>query len=219
MPPWRTAIFLTGCLALLPVLFDRSGAFRFVSEPTALDVMKGVSEEIAPQEPRQVRLRGDDAFVLQRGDYTLTATDRFELQAVVLGRRDYTHDREADLSPMDLVLGWAAMSNPARLADVSIRQSDRFYHYRVSEGADIRLNEVSGYSSNMHMIPADEAIGETLRQVREGDVVVLDGHLVDIHASDGWRWRTSRSRVDTGSGACEIFFVESAVIMTFGDDT
>jgi hypothetical protein len=34
---------------------------------------------------------------------------------------------------------------------------------------------------------------------------------VDISAEDGWRWRSSRSRTDTGNGACELILLERIV--------
>jgi len=40
-------------------------------------------------------------------------------------------------------------------------------------------------------------------------VIHLQGFLVDASRGDGWRWRTSMSRDDTGDGACELVYVES----------
>jgi len=64
------------------------------------------------------------------------------------------------------------------------------------------------------MIPAGSAVERSLMNVREGDVIVLKGYLVDVDHDSGWRWRTSMSRTDTGTGACEIVYVESISIET-----
>jgi hypothetical protein len=45
--------------------------------------------------------------------------------------------------------------------------------------------------------------------VRAGEVIHLQGFLVDASRANGWRWRTSMSRDDTGDGACELVYVES----------
>jgi len=42
--------------------------------------------------------------------------------------------------------------------------------------------------------------------------VTLRGWLIDVDAADGWHWRTSRTREDTGGGACEIIWVESVAV-------
>ena len=64
----------------------------------------------------------------------------------------------------------------------------------------------------MHMIPASASVERSLMKLREGDVVVLQGYLVDVDHDSGWRWRTSMTRTDTGAGACEIVYVESIAV-------
>jgi hypothetical protein len=60
----------------------------------------------------------------------------------------------------------------------------------------------------MHFIPADAAVADALERVREGQVVRFSGLLVEATRPDGWRWRSSLSREDSGGGACEIVFLE-----------
>src|SRR5258706_126188 len=60
--------------------------------------------------------------------------------------------------------------------------------------------------------PANGAVARALDGVRTGAVVTLRGWLIDVDAADGWRWRTSRTREDTGAGACEIIWVESVAV-------
>jgi hypothetical protein len=43
--------------------------------------------------------------------------------------------------------------------------------------------------------------------VRPGQRVRIDGWLVQVDANDGWHWRSSLSREDTGGGACEVVYV------------
>ena len=59
----------------------------------------------------------------------------------------------------------------------------------------------------MHLIPANEAAAEALRRVRKDDRVRIDGWLVEAEATDGWRWRSSTTREDSGAGACEVIYV------------
>jgi len=47
-----------------------------------------------------------------------------------------------------------------------------------------------------------------MKHVRQGELVHLDGFLVDASRPDGWRWRSSLRRDDTGDGACELVYVE-----------
>ena len=68
---------------------------------------------------------------------------------------------------------------------------------------DIEVN-----SANMHMIPADAEVEGTLKSLRVGQLVRISGYLVEIAGTDGWRWRSSLTRSDTGNGACELVWVE-----------
>jgi hypothetical protein len=66
----------------------------------------------------------------------------------------------------------------------------------------------------MHMIPANSEVERELKRLRRGDVIRIQGHLVDVDHDSGWRWRTSMTRADTGQGACEIIYVEDVHRLT-----
>lgn len=162
---------------------------------------------LAPDAPRQVDLVPHGAL-LQRGDYTLTTRARFTLTARVLSREDYGWDAGASLVPTDLALGWGRMSDSAVLAKLQIRQSGRFYYWRATE-LPIPARAIETSSANMHLIPADDGVRSAIKQVRPGEVIHLEGFLVDARRADGWHWNTSTTRTDTGAGACELVYVES----------
>lgn len=72
----------------------------------------------------------------------------------------------------------------------------------------IAPGEISRHSSNMHMVPLDDDVRATLLDARRGHLVRITGWLIEARANDGWRWRSSLSRGDTGQGACELVLVE-----------
>lgn len=160
---------------------------------------------IAPHDPVQTSIA--DAIPFEHKGYTLTPLLRFEVEARVLGREDYAFDRESDLAPIDLALGWGPMSDGAILDEIDISQSNRFYWWEVS-AFPISRREIETNSANMHLIPATDEIEDQLKRVRKGHVVAFKGFLVKAKASDNWRWQSSLTRNDTGSGACELVWVE-----------
>lgn len=160
---------------------------------------------VAPDAPRQGDADGKTPFDLN--GYRLTPLARFALEARVLGREDYSHDREAELSPVDLALGWGPMSDEQVLTDIDIRQGGRWYRWSVRE-FPIPRRAIERNSANMHMIPADAAIADQLDAVRTGSVIALHGYLVEARAADDWSWRSSLTRDDTGARACELIYVE-----------
>jgi hypothetical protein len=49
--------------------------------------------------------------------------------------------------------------------------------------------------------------------VKPHDRVRVAGKLVEVHADDGWQWRSSLSRTDTGASACELLWLERLEIL------
>ncbi|PXX37216.1 hypothetical protein [Undibacterium pigrum] len=165
---------------------------------------------IAPNDPVQTML--SKGTVYEQNNYKLTALADFTVEARVLSKQTYSSDREAQLAPVDLALGWGAMSDTAVLDKLSIGQSNRFYFYRWDTEPPRPASEIATHSANMHLIPTSSAVEKTLREVRVGQVVKIRGQLVEATAADGWRWRSSLTREDTGAGACELIRVESVEV-------
>lgn len=156
--------------------------------------------------PVQRELRGP-APRLGKAGYEIAPLARFELEARVLGVERYRFDRGADLSPVDLALGWGRMSDTAVLGRISITQGNRAYSWWTSE-FPIPRREIETSSANMHLVPANEIVAGRMNEVRRGHYVRLSGYLIEARAADGWRWRSSLTREDTGNGSCELIWVE-----------
>lgn len=164
---------------------------------------------LAPDDPVQQELTG--AAPLRHQEYELTPRAAFSLEARVLSAERYRWDGGADLAPVDLALGWGPMSDSSMLERFKVTQGARFYTlYPQGDGVDIAL--ALRHSANMHLIPASDVVRRTLESARAGQVVSLRGQLVDAARPDGFTWRTSLTREDTGAGACELVYVESATL-------
>lgn len=140
--------------------------------------------------------------------YTVYPLASFKIQARVLSAKHYIFDHESTLSPVDLALGWGRMSDKVILSQIQIRQANRFYYWRVAQWPIPRA-EIETHSANMHMIPADDALEDTLKSIKVGQIVTITGWLVEAKQANGWHWRSSLTRNDTGAGACELVFVQS----------
>ena len=163
---------------------------------------------IAKQPPIQQSTNESNLYV---NVYQIKPLQSFEISARVLSSEHYSLGREADLSPVDLAFGWGPMSDEAVLKDITITQSGRFYYWQTNRFS-IPREQIEQNSANMHMIPADKTIANTLNNIKNGQVVTIKGFLVEATASDGWHWKSSLSRIDTGAGACEIVYVKSISI-------
>ena len=77
----------------------------------------------------------------------------------------------------------------------------------------IAKHEIIRSSANMHMIPADDYVKRQIKKTRAGSIVKFSGYLIEAKGDDGWRWRSSLSREDSGDKACEIVFVKDFEIL------
>ena len=142
--------------------------------------------------------------------WTLTAAASYTIKARVLHTRRYWDDGSA-LVPYDVALGWGRMSDQAVLDRLKISQSTRFMFYRWEDTPPIPGKEIGCHSSNNHLIAASPAVAAVIRKLRTGQIATLRGYLVNATSPEGGHWNTSLTRTDDGPGACELFYVESAL--------
>ncbi len=176
--------------------------WKLMSDPGEVNLGPGV---MAKDDPVQINIENPSSF--EFGKYRVTPLAKFKIKAKVLSREDYSFDKEADLSPVDLALGWGKMSDEAVLDQIDISQSGRWYRWHT-DSLPIPRREIETHSANMHMIPADDAVESEIKQTRKGDIIELKGYLVEVIAEDGRRWKSSLTREDTGGHACEVIWVE-----------
>ena len=115
-------------------------------------------------EPVQAGLDATPRPLTRRG-YQIVPLQSFSLAARVLSKERYRFDDGADISPVDLALGWGQMSDQAVLQAFDISQSGRFYFWHVKQ-FPIPRREIETHSANMHMIPATEDIERRLLGIR-----------------------------------------------------
>lgn len=176
---------------------ETGAAVQCVSPPGSFDILAPVQTPASPAMPP-----------FRLGDHEVTPLAGFAIEARVLAREDYRFDRGGAVSPTDLALGWGRMAREEHYRPLSISQSRRWYHYRWgSEGPPLPLGEIIRSSANMHLIPADEGVAAALSRVRPDQTVRLKGWLVEVRGADGWTWRSSLSREDSGDGGCELVYV------------
>jgi len=168
---------------------------------------------VAPDWPIQTNINPGEKFPFK--EYELTKLASFNITARILSTEDYRYDRESDLAPIDLALGWRQMSDESILDHISISQGARWMNWKT-DFLPITMRDVIRQSANMHIIPASDELESILEDLYKGQVVELNGYLVRVRASDGWTWTSSMSREDSGSHACEVFYVERITIVADG---
>ena len=147
------------------------------------------------------------------GSAMLTSNTSYSISARVESATAY-HDAVSIAIPYDLLLSWGQLGDRKLAGQLSWTQSDRHGTVSGSLGAgaiDLSREYVISHISNNHIIPADNNIRQALTTVRPGDLVRIDGRLVDVRITvNGTMYSadTSKSRTDQGDGACEIIYAQ-----------
>jgi hypothetical protein len=154
-----------------------------------------------------------DAQPFQKENYTITPVQSYELEGRVLSTKNYYFGREADLSPLDLAVGWGEMSDEINVQAIPLKQTGRFALWG-SGPFPLSYEAMNTQLSNMHLIPASPLLEKRLKSIKKGHIVEIKGYLVNVRAPDGWYWNSSLTRTDWSNGACELMYVTSVTIKT-----
>ncbi len=170
----------------------------------------------AAAEPEQVDVSGPPV-VLERKGYEVTLTPRatYRITGYAVDVSRALLDRWDFVLPMDLALAWGPVADPAVLRHMKFHLSGRYVSW-WTDGPIPGVNDLAirSHVANNHLVPADDEVARALRKVEVGDLVTLRGKLVDVQIRDrrgdvAFQSRTSLTRDDVGSGACEQVLVES----------
>ena len=169
----------------------------------------------AAAEPEQVLLedeppvsfeaKGHEVRLTPRASYRITAY-AVDISRMLLDDWDFA-------LPMDLALAWGPVADPAVLRKMRFHLSGRYVSWWAEDGS-LPSQVIQTHVANHHLVPASDEVAREMKRVKAGDLVTLRGKLVDVEILDRggaakFRSRTSLSRDDVGSGACEQVWVEA----------
>jgi hypothetical protein len=167
----------------------------------------------ASEDPLQENISDDQSFskTTKKGTFTIKPVADYRIAARVVGTESYSRGWESSLSPIDLALAWGELANSEYDRYISYSQRGRWYYYRYTADCPFDNNYIINHSCNNHIIPASENLRLALKTINTGDLIVIEGCLVNIDGVvDGRKcwWNTSTSRSDSGDHSCEIIYAE-----------
>jgi len=184
------------------------------------DWRQHVDPSCAAGEPEQALVTGEPAieFEAKRHHIRLQPRATYEITGYAAETSRKLLDEWDFVVPLDVALVWGPIADPAVLSHLKFHLSKRYVSYWYDAGTpSFAVGKLPSHIANNHLIPATEDVADSLARIAIGDLVMLRGKLVDVDIQDAdgrqvFRSRTSLSREDVGSGACEIIWVESAEV-------
>ena len=193
-------------LAVLPLLALSCGDWKARVDPAR-----------AAAEPEQVPIAGEPEITFEAKGHEVRLAPRasYRITGYAVETSRTLLDRWDFVLPMDLALAWGPVADPEVLRRMKFHLSGRYVSWWMEGGPGLPPQRVvESHVANHHLVPATEEVAREMKRVKVGDLVTLRGRLVDVEIRDrdgavAHRARTSLSRDDTGSGACEQLWVES----------
>jgi len=166
---------------------DTAVASRTATQSAAYNIAKGLSPVLKSQQ--------------------MSVLEPFSGEFRILGSKEYQDDEQAKFSPIDYAVTRSRFTEPAIARQISINQYDRFLNWKMARPPiDPRL--ATQLVSNMHIIPGNPEIAKQIKKVKRGDLVRLQGDLVQINA-DNLVWKSALDWNGVGDGACRLIRVDS----------
>jgi hypothetical protein len=200
----KTARSLCLAAALLAACRSAHG----VPDPEVLDPTQ------APEQIEESPAATSITVTLAQRSFRLAPLARYHVTARLLSRERYYLGWRAELSPIDLALGWGKMADPGVDRFIDWHQGGRWYFFEWSGDSPYRNDDIIPQSANLHAVPASANVRRALLNIGRDQVLSLWGHLIRISSEGAGPedyWQSSLSRTDTGDGSCELMYVERVV--------
>jgi len=177
-----------------------------------------VDRSRAAAEPEQALVTGVAAieFDVKSHHVRLTPRATYRITGYAAETSRKLLDQWEFVVPLDVAFVWGPVADPAVLKHMKFHLSDRYVSYWYDATTPPVAGGLPAHIANNHLIPATDDVARELDRVQIGSLVKLQGKLVDVeirdHGQVAARMRTSLTRTDVGSGACEIIWVESVEV-------
>ena len=177
--------------------------------PANIDYVSGALDE-----PRQTRTSKSNFDVAFNGvTYSVDPEYDYDITGMIVSYRHHDNNSRMHrlsndhLNMLDVCVIWGDNTNQAQLdkltfwngiftCNVQTRDQDAWDSFDMNQ------------LSNNHLLSADAAIRDRVRQIRVGDQIRVRGQLAGYSSPGVGKRGTSTTRTDTGDGACETIYVE-----------
>lgn len=161
-------------------------------------------------------------FAYGKEEYWIQPTASYDISGLIVTHNDVSSIADAyhtseSVDFRDVCLVWGSNVSSGVYRRFKFWSEPWSCHMKTEDSAAAASFNAAGFSNN-HLLSPDPRVRETIRSLRIGDQVRLQGMLINY--SPKWSpeslRKTSLERDDTGNGACEVLWVESAEILKRG---
>ncbi|MGD9581935.1 MAG: hypothetical protein AB7V50_11225, partial [Vampirovibrionia bacterium] len=104
---------------------------------------------------------------------------KYKVSAQIKGKKRYTSDWNAAISPYDLLLVWGKLADNTIDDHIHYSQSGRWYHSKFNfRECPFSTSYINDHAANTHIIPANTEVRKELESINVNQNVHLEGYLI-----------------------------------------
>lgn len=223
--PWKKNSYVQSCRLCAKIL-NFALIFLFLTfgvsfyRKDKLPIFSGIKPELKDEPLQEETDRKQFTFEYRKSRYVVTPQAEYEIKGLLVSHNDITawwdmyHNKDSvDIKDVCLVWGDNISTN--------VYQRVKFYNESVSCHYTIKDQETQvlfnpRQLSNNHLLSDSQSVRDTIQSMAVGDQIYLKGMLVNYYPEGlpDYVRKSSLTRKDTGGGACEVFFVNDARIIS-----
>jgi hypothetical protein len=142
---------------------------------------------------------------------SLVPSKVIEAEVRILDKRRYFFDGLSHISPVDVVIGWDEMSDERNLNYIYHDLSDRIFETKISI-PPIKLEAIHKQSDLWHLIPSDPSIDNKIKSLRRGNIIEIEGTIVQIETESGLIFNSPSSLLDSQNKKGFAIWVEQLIV-------
>ncbi|MEX0724300.1 MAG: hypothetical protein WD053_10500 [Gracilimonas sp.] len=131
----------------------------------------------AKEEPKIERLTWQEPFTFKGATFTPKKVIKSEVR--VIKRKRYFFDSFSKYSPVDAVVGWNELSDSRNLDYTFFTLGDRSFDLNLTR-PPLPVPKIYGETDLWHLIPSTSEIENQIKSLRDGQIIKVEGLLVDI---------------------------------------
>ncbi|MEQ9310572.1 MAG: hypothetical protein RLN90_14040 [Balneolaceae bacterium] len=143
--------------------------------------------EITPDKPKVERLSWEKPFIFKGA--TIVPHRKISGEVRVLEKKRYFFDNKRMFSPVDVLIGWKALSDERNLDHIRFSLNDRFFDYEFTR-PPLPVNEILSQIDLWHLVPSNEQIDYDIKKLRKGNILIIEGYVIDVEPVSTYAWRS-----------------------------
>ena len=125
---------------------------------------------------------------------TLKPLGEISAEVRVLDKKRYFFDGMKNFSKYDVLVGWSQLSDQRNLDYLHFKIKDRSFKYNKAR-LPLEPAVIDEQTALWHMIASTDEIKRGLASLRNGHIITIKGHIVDVVDVNGFTWQTSKQLV------------------------